>query len=247
MYKKIHYYMKILCFLVFLLAGTNLIAQPKVTCYADIGTNNVSEGLFIKAGTLGNYKFGNNDLGTGIQWDLYSNGEKLITGFTVEGQRTLSIKDFRFDVKGFYLYSGFTQTIKETNLGVTLKHQWSNVEIELGSSFKTFAFTRKAIEKYDLGEEVPVKIYENWNLIYLISGFLKPVNNPWNLGISLTNLDNFIINQETNPVINLKGFSEIYPGFTLFSEAWYKTAGAFNLNVNYFGFFLRTGIIWNIK
>jgi hypothetical protein len=73
------------------------------------------------------------------------------------------------------------------------------------------------------------------------------MDNIWNIGFSFTNIDYFIINQETNPVINLQGKYDVSKSLTLFLESWYKSSGAFNLSVNSFGFFFRTGVLWKIK
>jgi hypothetical protein len=83
--------------------------------------------------------------------------------------------------------------------------------------------------------------------MYSFNFFLKPTDEQWNVGLSVTNIDHYIINQETNPVFNLQGFYKLKSPVKLFAQAWYKTAGITNLNLNYFGFFLRTGIIWNIN
>ena len=41
--------------------------------------------------------------------------------------------------------------------------------------------------------------------MYSFSYFLKPTDENWNVGLSVTNIDHFVINQETNPVMNLCG------------------------------------------
>jgi len=239
--------MKFLFLSIFLLTGITLYAQPILTGYADIGSNNISEGLFIKTGTLGSFQSGKNTIGAGGQWDLFSNIERVITGLYLYTQRTLSIKDFKVNLKGFYSWSGFSKLLKETNLGIVAHHRRDHMEFQLGNNFRTYAYTQKAIDQYDPEDNAPVKIHENWNLMYMFAYYLKPSDNPWNLRVSVTSFDHFLINQETNPVVNLMGSVDIKPELVIFSEAWYKTSGAFNLNVNYFGFFLRTGIIWKIK
>ncbi|MCD6597395.1 MAG: hypothetical protein J7L04_06895, partial [Bacteroidales bacterium] len=117
--------------------------------------------------------------------------------------------------------------------------------IRIGTNFKTYALNKKAISNYEI--DTDTKIKENWNLMYSFSYYLKSFDNLWNVGISITNFDYFIINQETNPVFNLNAWYKPGTPLKLFIETWYKSSGAFNLSVNYFGFFVRTGIIWNIQ
>ena len=239
--------MKFLLTSIFFLIGSTLLAQPGLTGYFDVGRNNLSEGLFLRSTALGHYKFEKNTLKAGMQLDLLSNSEKIITGYKVNAERELSIRSFPFSLQAFCIWTSYSELLRETNIGVALQHQRDHFKIMLGNNFRTFSYTKNAINWYSIGEDAPVKIYENWNLMYLFSYYLKPMDNHWNAGISLTNTDHFIINQETNPVMNLQGLYEISSRITLFSEAWYKTAGAFNLNVNYFGFFFRTGIVWDIQ
>jgi hypothetical protein len=83
--------------------------------------------------------------------------------------------------------------------------------------------------------------------MYSFSYSIKPTTHKWNAGITVTNFDHFMINQETNPYVNLKGFFKICSPVRIFAEAWYKTAGALNMSSNYFGFLLRGGIVWNLN
>jgi len=82
--------------------------------------------------------------------------------------------------------------------------------------------------------------------MYLIGYNLKPIDHDWNVGITITNVDHFIINQETNPVFYLHGKYQVSKPLTLFGEWWYKSAEAFNISVNHFGFFFRTGLVWKV-
>ena len=45
--------------------------------------------------------------------------------------------------------------------------------------------------------------------MYRLSYYLKPADDKWNVCLSVTNIDYFVINQETNPVLNLSGLYKI--------------------------------------
>lgn len=227
------------------MSGINLIAQPRVTAYTDLGQTSVSDGLFIKTAGLGQYKYGKNLIETGFQIDLKSNNKNTFSGYNIKASREFKIKDFPFEVQGFYILTPFLDIFRETNWGVMLNIKRDNFVMRIGTNFRTFAFTQKAIEYYELPESS--KIHENWNLMYSFSYCLKPLENYWNIGLSITNIDHFIINQETNPIFNLRASYKVSSPINLFVESWYKSAGSFNLSVNYFGFFFRTGIIWDIN
>jgi len=231
--------------LLLFISGTNLIAQPQASAYTDMGKTSVSDGFYIKTAGLAHYQFGKNRVETGFQLDLKSNSENVFSGYNIKASREVQIKNFSFEVQGFYIWTPFSDILRETNLGLLLHVKRNHFIIKLGTNFRTFAFTQNAIKYYELKEGT--KIHEYWNILYSFSYYLKPIENYWNIGLSMTNIDHFIINQETNPVFNLRALYEVSSPINLFAESWYKSAGAFNLSVNYFGFFFRTGIIWDIN
>jgi hypothetical protein len=83
--------------------------------------------------------------------------------------------------------------------------------------------------------------------MYSFGYYLKKDDDLWNAGLSLTNIDHFYISQETNTILCLQGFYKPGSQVSLFAESWYKTSGAPNLAINYFGFFFRTGITWTFN
>lgn len=230
----------------FLFSYTRLIAQPGLTIYADIGSNNVSNGLFIKSATMGHFKFGKNRVEAGFQNDLVSNNNIPFSGYTINASRELVIKDSRFELQGFCTWTLNSEFLRETNWGALLKMRHGRFEMEIGTNSRTYAFREHAIRIYKI-EKNSESIHENFNLMYSFSYYLKKTNDPWNVGLSITNIDYFIINQETNPVINLRGLYKPGPRVCLFTEFWYKPAGTLNLTINHFGFFTRTGMIWNFN
>ena len=134
--------------------------------------------------------------------------------------------------------------MNETNWGAFLDMEQGHFILKLGTGFRTYSYSKRTAEFYGFDESSGIR--ENWNLLYLFGYQVKSPDNPWNIGLSITNIDHFTISQETNPVFNVHGRYKPTPHLTLFGEGWYKSAGAFNLSVNYFGFFFRTGIAWDI-
>lgn len=238
---------RICSFLMFLLliTSTGLEAQLSLSMYFDAGKNNVSEGLYIKTAAIGDYEFGKNYVGGGVQFDLKSPGTDFISATSLEIGREFSIKNFPFEIEGLIHYSRFSDLLYEYNLGVSGKVKLDHFDFRLGTHFRTYMITKDAVEEYSI--EKHKKIHENWNLLYLVAYRLKPVDHEWNVFLSVTNIDHFIINQETNPVLFLRGEYRVSDPLNIFSELWYKTAGSLNLSVNHFGFFVRTGIVWDIE
>ena len=62
----------------------------------------------------------------------------------------------------------------------------------------------------------------------------------------VTNYDLFLIQQETNPMANVRFDYRLSETLRLYSELWSKSAGLLNDQVNYFATFIRIGIQWKI-
>jgi hypothetical protein len=230
----------------FLIGYSTLAAQPGLTVYTDLGENNVSAGLFIKSALLGHYTFGKNRVETGIETDLKSDNHPLLSGYTVNVSRYLVTKGSTFEIRGFGTQTRNSDFLRETNWGtlVNIKHRC--LEIALGTNFRTYAFRKRAIADYEIRNNA-MRIHENFNIMYSFGYNLKKDDTRWNAGLSLTNIDHFYISQETNTMLCLQGFYKPGSQVSLFAEAWYKSAGAPNLAINYFGFFFRTGLTWNFN
>jgi hypothetical protein len=231
----------LICFI----PGLNLLAQYQTTLYADIGKTVVSDGLFVKMADLTSYRFGKNKLEAGLQIDILSNTDRVFSGYNTEFSREWMIKSFPIETQAFFILSPFSDILRETNWGMLLGIYRNHFTIKIGTNFRTYAYNQKAVTSYSI--ETDTRLHENWNLMYSFNGYIKPIDNVWNIGLSVTNIDHFIINQETNPILNLRFAYKFKPSFKVYFESWYKSAGALNLYVNYFGFFIRTGIIWDIN
>jgi len=215
-------------------------AQFQVSTYFDVGSNNVSEGLFLNSAGIGNYTFGENKIELGAQLNLISPYAPLFSGTNMTYSRNISIKNFEFELKALFLYEKFAMDLHEFDWGLIFCKTYDHFKFSLGTSFRTYLITA------DESSGTDNTLHENWNTIYSASYFLNPSDKDWNLGITLSNIDYFLINQETNPIINIHANYKISEPFLIYAEAWYKSSGALNLSVNYFGFFFRTGLIWKI-
>lgn len=229
-----------------LLSFMNLKAQSEVELffYTDLGETNASDGFYVRSAGIGAYRLGKYRMEGGLQIDLKSASSNTITGSKIALSREFTIKDFSFETQGLFQYNTFSKNVHEINWGIVFGTKGDHFYYRAGVNFRTFKVTRKAIEDHNIQSNK--SIHEKWNLMYLLGYNLKPMNNPWNIGITLTNIDHFIINQETNPVFYLTGKYQLSTPMTLYAEVWYKSAGAFNISVNSFGYFIRTGIRWTI-
>jgi hypothetical protein len=234
----------LLAFIIFL-QSINSKAQLQTIRYVDAGQNVVSDGFYLKMGTFANYQFGKNNIAAGLQTNIISNNNKVVSGYSIKATRELMIYSFPIEIQGLFILSPFSDIIKETNWGILFGTYRDHFVVKIGTNFRTYAYTQQALKAYDF--ETNTRIHENWNPMYSLNYYINPIDNKWNIGLAVTNIDHFVINQDTNPVFNLQITYKPSQPLNLLFESWYKSAGAFNLNVNYFGFFFRTGIIWNIN
>jgi hypothetical protein len=223
-----------------------LCAQSQLSFYADVGRNNVSKGLYLNTAILDNYRLGKNSIETGFQVGLKNSAGIIFTGFTINYSRSFRIKSTPVELQGFYLLTPFSDVLRETNFGLLLKNRSDHFDLELGTNFRSYVFKKKAILDYGIDRKAST-LHENFNLMYSFSYYIMHSDNNWNAGVTVTNIDYFIINQETNPVFKIQGLFKLKPQVSMFAQAWYQTSGLLNLNINYFGYFIRTGIIWNIR
>jgi len=205
----------------------------------------VSEGLLLKMADLTSYHFGRNKVEAGIQIDVLSNNERFVSGYNFNFSREWMIRSFPIETEAFFILAPFSDFLRETNWGMFAGIYRNHYTIKIGTNFRTYAYNREAVNSYSF--ETDTRMHENWNIMYSFNGYLKPIDHIWNIGLSLTNIDHFIINQESNPIINLGFGYKFKPSLKAYFESWYKSAGALNLKVNYFGFFIRTGIIWEFS
>jgi hypothetical protein len=226
------------------ITAMKLDAQPGLTLYSDAGKNTITDGLFIRSALIGHFRSGKNQIETGLQTNLYNGNKIVLSGYCINGSHEFRINNTLLELKLFWLWTASSNILQETNYGSSISMKLKHFEMQMGTNFRTYGFRRMAIEEYNIGKDA-TKIHENFNLMYSFSYNLKSLDSRWNTGITLTNTDYFLINQETNPYLNLHGSYRFSSPVCLFTEIWYKNTGSLNMSTNYFGFVIRGGVKWN--
>jgi hypothetical protein len=227
-------------------SGMILFAQPRLTIYNETGKNISSQNLIVKSAAFVNLATGKTSIDAGLQYDFMSINKKSFTGFSVCSSKSFSLKGTPLSINGFFIQTRPTNILNETNWGALLKLRHNHFEMTLGTNFRTLIINKKAISEFTVSN-YDSRIHEVYNLMYSFSYYLKPTDEKWNAGLSLTNIDNFVIHQETNPFITVNGFYNFNSKVALNAQACYKLSGISNLEVNHFGFYLRTGITWKFN
>jgi hypothetical protein len=229
------------------LLGLNpaLKAQNSLEGYLDIGKNQVSKGLFSQISNIGRFEKTKWGIQSGYQLGLVQPQDVIFNSWYMNPYGKIKMGNILLDIGGEYLWTAISQDLRETNWIISSRTTLNHWQLGFGTSFRTYRLSRKAAnDAFQIYSEN--RITEKWNMMYHAAYVLKPYENRWNLSASFTNYDHFIIQQENNPMFNLRFDYKISTPLSLYSELWYKPAGLMVIRVTYFGMFLRLGVSWKI-
>lgn len=236
----------LLFFLIVLFSIHDSFCQEiNLAVFTNCGNNYASNGFYLQTAATGGIQFNKNKIEAGFQLNIMHCNNRIISGYYLKTSHEISIFKAPAEIQALYIYSPFSESLRETNLGLLLHLKPGHFKIVTGTNFRTYSISRQEIKENNLTSNS--RIHENFNLMYACGYYIKPNDNIWNAGITVTNIDYFMINQFTNPVFYIDARFKTSQSISLFLETWYKSAGAFNISVNYFGFFIRTGLICQIK
>lgn len=228
-------------FLAFLLTKVQAAAsQMNLAYHLDLAQNNVSQGNYLSMALRTDYSLADYSLEAGAQFQFIHPSNRIFSAAKLALSRSFSLGEQHFLLEAFGLYRNTSKRMYTTDWALLLHYELRHIDLALGSSFKNYRVREKALA-YPVAGTV---LRENFNLIYCVSYFINSPEKPWNIGLSLTNLDHFLVNQETNPMLNLRAEYRLNPIWKLYMENWYQAAGSLNLSAHYFGFFVRCGFIW---
>jgi len=237
-------YRTILCATIFALIPVLLQGQIGFDFFNDVGANNSSNGLYLKSGALSNFKIDKNRLELGLQNELFGPNENLFNAFRISYSRTLFVYDKAFETKVFYISNLFSGILFERNAGFVLEWKSNHIENALGLDFRRYGYTQKTADQYQIEQDH--RFEDSWKLIYHLGGYIKPLENRWNIGLILSNIDHFTVANTTLPAITVRGQYLATPGVDLFFETWFKSTGLASISFNPYGLFMRTGISWKL-
>ncbi len=215
-------------------------SQVELDYLLDLGQTNVSQGLYISTALVSAYSFDKYTLKAGAQFQLIHPSSRVFSAAEFVAGRRFCVGKQTLEAEAFYLYRNFSSLMFISNWGLAVGIRKRHWRFDLGQDFKAYRVREKALS-YETEGRV---IRENFNLIYRIAYFVNSPEKPWNISLSLTNRDYFLINQETNPMLSLRAETYVSSTMKLYLENWYKPAGALNMSAHYFGYFARTGFIW---
>jgi hypothetical protein len=230
--------------ILFLYSGAALFAQPRFNTYMDLGSNDLSDGLFFRTSGIAEWTLGKFSIEGGAQFDFKSTNENFLTGTDFAASWNFKIAKSDLDLKGFARWTLFSGLIRIPDYGIQAGWNSKYITAAIGTHYRTWVFSEEAQLEYNIGTES--RVHEDLQLLYLIGLRLKPRDNDWNIGLNMTNIDYFIISETDEPSFNISGSYKTAKKLKLFGEVWYKSTVAYDSDINYTGVFLRAGIIWKI-
>lgn len=238
---------KIIIVAVCIICTLNLTAQYKLSSHLDLGESNISNGLYISNSTFFDYQYKNTTGKVGVQFNVLDQSffPSFFTGFHASFTQKIKIKKLDFTLQALYFSHFFSNLIHEHNYAIVEGLELKHFSHKLGVHFRNLRFTQAGVDQFGIIESR--SIYELFNLVYLLKYNFKPKDHLWNIGITLTNMDHFVLNQASNPMLVLDGKYKIKEKISLYLETWIQRAGVMNISANHYGLFIRTGVLWDIK
>lgn len=222
------------------------IAQVSFEGYAGALNSNVSEG--IKGNVSGELsaRLGTFTASAGSLFTFPVTNELYFSALKLQVQNDFQLFNKPITMGAFYLWKPFSVDLCETAFGLLAGYRIGRFGLNLGLNSRVYYFTQAAIVKYNFTDAVSTSIWESINVMYRLS-YYQPLSPKWEMEAMVTNYDNYIIEQETNPMIQTKFSYKMNQKLSLYGNLGYQQAGLLNARVNTFGVFLRGGVIWKIN
>lgn len=222
-----------------LIFSISLAARGQISVDLSIttGNNQVSWGQYGKfAGKFSFvYSGWNFSAGTGTVFSAVRGGRLDVVRLSVsKGYR---IKDKDITTVAFYQFAPFSVRLNDHTAGFLFNHKSKRWYYDLGVNTRFYAFTQQYKVVTNYGENT---LWEPFNVMYRLT-WHKPIGEKFEINPSVTNFDQFIIQQETNPFILANFQYKFNEKSRIYFDAAYQQAGFFNIRVNYFGYYLRGG------
>ena len=232
-------YLIILFFIIFI---QNIQPQISTSIYLETGENYASSGLYsdITGSFSATIKHWQIETSAGIT--LTKARENIFNALSFDLSRTFKIREIPFSAKVFYQWKPFSERLHEQNAGFIFTYNKMRFGYHLGFNTRFFNLTNQQTDMYNYEQTV---IWEPINLMYKIT-YTYPFSDKFDFRASITNFDAFIIQQETNPMLITNLIYHISQSSRFNLGIGYLQSGLMNMRVNYFGYFIRGGVQWDL-
>lgn len=213
--------------------------------FIEAGQNKAVHNGYFCLAAIPSFDFKKNSIDAGVLWTFGGCREMNFTGLSLKATHRFSFLRQSFAISGSYLMEPFSNELRQINYSIVLNYKLPHFQFDFGNNYRIFRLSR-AFRRSNYNVSDNYKIVEPGNLIYTFQYIVNRKEQPWNITVSLTNYDFFIIEQEKNPMALLGGTFLIKKNILLFIDSGLKYAGFSNYEIEFFGYFFRLGMEWNI-
>ncbi|PLX06296.1 MAG: hypothetical protein C0596_17645 [Marinilabiliales bacterium] len=228
---------------------SSVYAQIDLLVFSTVGTNPVDNPVYVNVGNFSQIYYKKVYLNYGFDFNLTQREIRPFNAFQTECAYQFNIKDNALLIGGRYLYKPSTELVKERNLHFYASYNMPHWKIHLGTNFKSFKLNNSYAE--NLEDQSTAILKERPGITYRLQFYLfnrYENERNYNINFMITNIDWFIIEQETNPFVGAGFYYDFKnTNITIYNHLFYQTAGFNNIRVNYFGLYNRIGLKWNIE
>jgi hypothetical protein len=192
------------------------------------------------------YKVSTFTASTGGLLKLSHTNQSLFSAYTIKASNEFKIRKFPITFGAIYLWKPISSILNESNAGLFAALGVKRFRFLLGANTRRYYFTENARRDLNFSSTTATSLWEPLNFIYGV-GYEFLCFQKWRAEIAVTNLDNYIIEQETNPRIATRVSYGLNNKTTIYADLGYIQAGLLNMRVNYFGAYLRGGLLWKLN
>lgn len=238
--------MKLLLSLLLLLSTHFSYTQVFIDSYLESGTTAVSDGIYGKLSSRLKYSVHDFTFTTGGLLSVSNNREPFFSAFEIKASKDFQLLKLPLKIESFYLWKPFSSILSETTAGISAQLKLTHFSFLMGANTRCYYITSKGKEALQLPVTSTNSLWEPINAIYKMAYVFFPAQK-WTSEIAITNIDEYLIEQETNPRICTKTTYDLNDKIKLYTDLSYIQTGLLNIRVNYFGVYLRGGILWKLN
>ncbi|MDD4757002.1 MAG: hypothetical protein PHG29_13055 [Prolixibacteraceae bacterium] len=230
---------RIILFILIMISG-HLNAQFTAGISVEGGKNYVSSGFYSDVVGEISSSLCNWYLAVSAGLGFSEAKENFFNAIKMDVSRDFSINKRPLTGHAFYQWRPFSDLLHEHNAGIIFNFRSNKFGYLVGLNTRFFKLPNQYSETKGYNH---VHIWEPINLLYKITYF-QPLSEQWDLQVSVTNFDAFMIQQETNPMLITRVGYQTSTASKMYIDLGYLQAGLLNIRVNYFGYFMRGGFQW---
>jgi len=231
-------------FLLLFCASTSMGQLIIETCLTT-GQNQTKPKGYLNLTFCPSYEIKQWTFGAGAELAVLNPQNTMLDAWKLDAERKINITEHEYKLYGGFYYRPFSEYIRELNFVLSVKTEYGHFRGMIGNNSRIWRLSGKALEEWPEADSAGTTMKKEWrNMLYNFSAHLNKTDHPWNIGVGISNTNGFFFNQETTPMLFGRYENKMTKSLELYAECWLQQAGFANLQAQYFGFFVKGGLIW---